>query len=193
MHSAIMGSWTALELLLHFVSVFRLSQVDSATTIDEILHHRNEYGNTLLSLVLQQQDSLQVAKIVLLSMENDFHSRGGREDELQCCFHKNLNSSVDVLRAIQEVEKSNKKGTIAIVRIWSQTFLKAFVIPVGMMAVDILFDVFLVQEYFYMDQECLTVQWKSCHSTRNETSFDPSCAPNTSELTLSTFSASRSN
>ena len=77
MHSAIMGSWKALELLLHFVSVFRLSQVDSATTIDEILHHRNEYGNTLLSLVLQQQDSLQVAKVVLLRMENDFHSRGG--------------------------------------------------------------------------------------------------------------------
>ena len=50
------------------------------------------------------------------------------------------------------------------------------------MAVDILFDVFLVQEYFYMDQECLTVQWKSCHSTKNETSFDPSCAPNTTEL-----------
>ena len=55
MHSAIHGSRKALELLLHFVSVFRLSQVDSATMIDEILHHRNEYGNTLLSLVLSKK------------------------------------------------------------------------------------------------------------------------------------------
>ena len=77
MTSAIHGSRKALELLLYFLSVFRLSQVDSATTVEEVLHHRNEYGNTLLSLVLQHKDDLQVPKIVLLSMENDFHSRSG--------------------------------------------------------------------------------------------------------------------
>ena len=185
MTSAIHGSRKALELLLYFVSVFRLSRVDSATTIDQILHHRNEYGNTLLSIVLQHKDDLQVPKIVLLSMENDFHSRSGHESELKCCFHQNLDASGDVLRAIQEVEKGNKKGTITIAWIWTQTFLKAFVIPVGIMAVDILFDVFLVQEYFYMDQDCLTAQWIRCHANRNQTSFDPSCGLNATGLIVS--------
>ena len=187
MTAAIHGSRKALELLLHFVSVFRLSQVDSATTVEEVLHHRNEYGNTLLSLVLQHKDDLQVPKIVLLSMENDFHSRSGHASELKRCFHQNLNASGDVLRAIQEVEKSDKKGVITIVWIGTQSFLKAFLIPVGIMAVDILFDVLLVQEYFYMDQDCLTTQWKGCHANGNQTSFDSSCGLNATQLAVSQY------
>ena len=112
-------------------------------------------------------------------MENEFHA--GEADDLTSCFHKNLNSSGDVLRAIQEVERSNKKGKAAIVWIWIQSFFKAFLIPVGIMAMDVLFDVFLVREYYNMDQNCLTAQWRGCHSVLNQTFFATNCGPNTTE------------
>ena len=182
MTSAIHSSNKTLELLLHFLSVFQLFPVDNETlNMDRILHHRNAYGNTLLSLVLQHKDALQVPKIILLGMEIKFHSGDGREDELVCCFHQNLKPSGDVLTAIQEVEKTNKKGTVAIVWIWIQSFLKAFLIPVGIMAMDIIFDVFLVKEYFYTNPDCLSLQWQICHSFSNETIFDTSCGTNSTD------------
>ena len=182
MTSAIHSSNETLELLLHFLSVFRLFPVDNeALDMDRILHCRNAYGNTLLSLVLQHKDALQVPKIILLGMEIKFHSGDGREDELVRCFHENLKPSGEVLRAIQEVEKTNKKGTFAIVWIWIQSFLKAFLIPVGIMAVDIFFDVFLVREYYYTNPDCLTLQWQICHSFSNQTTFDTGCGSNTTD------------
>ena len=179
MTAATHSSRKTLELLLYFLSVFQFIHVDNgAIDMDHILHHRNEYGNTLLSLVLQHKDALQVPKIVLLGMENEFHSRQGQGHDLTCCFHKNLKPSGDVLRAIQEVERSKKKGTVAVVWIWIQSFLKAFLIPVGIMTMDVLFDVFLVREYYHTNQDCLTAQWIGCHSL---STFDTICGPNTTE------------
>ena len=40
----------------------------------------------------------------------------------------------DVLRAIQEIEKSREKEAVTIIWIWIQSFLKTFLIPVGIMA-----------------------------------------------------------
>lgn len=189
MASAVHGSSKTLELLLFFVSYFEMFQTDNETidmdqiehwkkNMDQILHGSNKQGNTLLSLVLQHKDSLQVPKTVLLGMEKKFHSAEENEEDLTCCFHKNLNSSDDVLRAIEEVKRSNKKGSAAIIWIWTQGFLKTFMIPVGIMTLDILLDVFLVREYFYTDQGCLTAQWIGCHSVANETTFVTSCGPN---------------
>ena len=186
MASAVHGGSKTLELLLFFVSYFEMLQVDDETIdMDQILHYANKQGNTLLSLVLQHKDSLQVPKTVLLGMEKTFHSTKTpeeNEEDLTCCFHENLNSSDDVLRAIQEVKRSNKKGTAAIIWIWTQGFLKTFLLPVGIMTSDILFDVFLVREYSYTDQDCLTAQWIGCHSGPNQTTFDTSCGPNTTRV-----------
>ena len=62
--------------------------------------------------------------------------------------------------------------------IWIQSFLKAFLIPVGIMAMDVLFDIFLVREYYHTDQDCLTAQWIGCHSL---STFDTICGSNTTE------------
>ena len=79
------------------------------------------------------------------------------------------------------VEKTKEKGKGAIVWIWVQSFLKGFLIPVGIMATDILFDIFLVQRYYYMIQyqDCLTAQWSGCHSVPS--SLDTSCGLNTTD------------
>ena len=182
MASAVHGGSKTLELLLCFVSYFEMFQVCNETIdLDPILHDANNQGNTLLSLVLQHKESLQIPKTVLLGMEKEFHSTKTDKDnekDLTRCFHKNLNSSDDVLRAIEEVKRSNKKGTAAIIWIWTQGFLKTFLIPVGIMTFDILTDVFLVREYFYTDQDCLTAQWIGCHSVPTQTSFEAPCGPN---------------
>ena len=99
MTAATYGSRETLELLLHFVSVFEaFSADDERIDMGKILHHRNMYGNTLLSLILQHKDALQVPKIILLGMESAFHVRAGQGDDLTCCFHQHLKPSGDVLR-----------------------------------------------------------------------------------------------
>ena len=69
MTAATYGSRKTLELLLHYISVFEAFSADNDKfDMSKILHHRNAYGNTLLSIVLQHKDALQVPKIVLLGM-----------------------------------------------------------------------------------------------------------------------------
>ena len=46
------------------------------------------------------------------------------------------------------------------------------------MTMDILFDVFLVREYYYTNQDCLTAQWQGCHSLSYQ---DTICGTNTTE------------
>ena len=185
MASAVHGGSKTLELLLFFVSYFEMFQTDDETIdMNQILHYTNKQGNTLLSLVLQHKESLHVPKTILLRMEKKFHSTKTPEknaEDLKFCFHKYLNSSDDVLKANEEVELYSlpKKGTALIIWIWTRGFLKTFLIPVGIMTLDILFDAFLVREYFYTDQDCLTAQWIGCHSVPNQTVFDSRCGLNT--------------
>ena len=90
MTCAIHGSGKTLELLLHFVLLFKFLKVDkSFIDMDTLLHHKNDYGNTLLSIILQSKDDLLGPKITLLGVEKEFHSRDEKGNELMCCFHKN--------------------------------------------------------------------------------------------------------
>ena len=79
------------------------------------------------------------------------------------------------------MEKTKEKGAAAIIGIWVQSFFKAFAFPVGIMSMDVLFDVFLVSEYANMDQQCLTALWNACYSTSNGTSLGTSCGSNSTE------------
>ena len=83
---------------------------------------------------------------------------------------------------IKDIEKTQEKSAAATVGIWIQSFFKAFFIPVGIMSLDVLFDVFPVREYSDMDPKCLTALWNACYSTSNGTSFGTSCGSNSTEL-----------
>ena len=180
MTSAIHGSGKTLELLLNFALLFKVD--NSSFSMDTMLHHKNEYGNTLLSLILQSKDDLLVPKMIVLGMEKEFHSRDGKGDGLMCCFHNNLEASGEVLEAIKDVRKTQEKSTAAIVGIWVQSFFKAFLVPVGIMSIDVAFDVFLVREYAQMDSNCLTALWDACSSSLNETPPALTCGSNSTEL-----------
>ena len=90
--------------------------------------------------------------------------------------------SREVLEAIKDVEKTQEKGVAATIGIWIQSFIKTFFIPVGIMSVDVFFDVFLVREYSDIDQNCLTALWNACYSTSTATSFGSNCTSNSTDL-----------
>ena len=111
MTCAIHGSGKRLELLLNFVLLFDFLKVDNSfIDMDTILHHKNDYGNTLLSFILQSKDDLLGPKITLLGMEKEFHSRDGNVDRLMCCFHNNLETSGEVLKS--KILKRPKKKAL---------------------------------------------------------------------------------
>ena len=194
MIAAVYGSSESLELLLAFLSFFRLfSEVDDEmfymNNMNEILHEKNKHENTVLLLCLQQEETLQAPLSLLLGMEKKFHSEKTpkgedifNEEELTQCFHDHLNSSEDVLKALQEVKGGNKKGKRAIVWIWIQSFVTKFLLPMGTMASDVLFDVFLVREYSTYDQDCLNLQWMSCHAFQNQTTSNTICGQNAARI-----------
>ena len=72
--------------------------------MDFILHHKNNYNQTLLSLVLKQNEILQVSKHILLGWEKINHKvvEGGELDDQEQrkavtqCMKKNLKPSVEV-------------------------------------------------------------------------------------------------
>ena len=63
MTCAIYGSGKALELLLHFVLIFDfLKAYKSFIDMDTLLHQKNDYGNTLLSIILQYKVTFSYPK-----------------------------------------------------------------------------------------------------------------------------------
>jgi hypothetical protein len=161
--AAFHSSENCLKLLLHIVSSWRcfVNTLEASTDMNSILHSRNDYGDTLLSLVLQHREALQIPKHIVLGLEREFHAK---DDSMIHCFNKHLVPSIEVLEAINDVENAKPKGACSEVGIWIKTFLTSFIVPVSLMTTDILFDVLLVNEYWAMDQSCLEAQWRACHN-----------------------------
>ena len=168
MTAAVFSSEKSLNMLLHIVSL--LKSFEGKETLEKILHTKNEYNDNLLGLVLQHKDSLHISKHILLELEGKFHSN---TDDMEKCFHDNLTPSIEVLEAIQAVDRTKPKSRCTVMSIRAKTFVTSFCIPVALMAVDIGFDVALVRVFKDADPVCLTTQWEACGTTT------AACAPNT--------------
>ena len=183
MTAAIYGCEGTLKFFLYLVSI----KTCYTDVIDKILHDKNMYGNTLLYLILQHKESLQFPKTVLLEMEKKFHSENNSDiKEITKCFNEYLDSSVDVLNALKDVEKTLKKSSGQIYWIRFCTFLTSFMVPVGLIALDVFTDGKLVHEYFGMSDTDLQIEWQNCNSTMtNASSPTPAftCYPMKLELT----------
>ena len=167
MSAAIHSSKKCLKLLLYWISTWRCFNTEGEVDIEKILHWGNDYGYTLLGIALQHKDALQVPIHILLGLESEFHTKSGGEDDLTKCFKENLTPSLEVLEALQEVEKTKSKSWIKTAGIWVTTFLKSFCLPVGLMSLDMGFDVALVSEYSDHDTRgpCLAAQYNACTIT----------------------------
>ena len=173
MTAAIHSSEKSLKLLLYVISAWRCFKSAEDIGIDIVLHSKNDYGNTLLALVLQHKDALQVPLHIILGLEREFHEIKGKDDFTKC-FKENLVPSLEVLEALQEVEKTKEKSWLQIAGIWATTFVKSFCLPVGLMSLDMGLDIALVGEYSDHNRgaACLAAQYNACATTTAECHAD---------------------
>ena len=112
--------------------------------IDDILHNEDEYGDTLLALVVQQSGRLDAARNILLDMEKKHHGAEaahvegdpGRDPtegrwELTQCLRKYLQPSLETQKALNDVENSLPKTTLKKAAIWVKVFLKSLFIQLS--------------------------------------------------------------
>ena len=76
---------------------------------EELLHHKNNFGETLLGLVLRQQGTLIVPQTILLELEKSYH---GHEKDVTKCFRATLQSSLEVHKSLKNIEKTYEKGIL---------------------------------------------------------------------------------
>ena len=160
MISALHGNKLSLELMfLHYIYIKRNWSIEERKKYDgEILHHKNSFGNTLLALVLQQTGRLEVPRAILLEMEKQFHDIN-KEDQIRQkdteknkkdlanCLKKHLKPSVEVQNALYNVENSLSKNKFRKGLIWFNVILMSLVIPIFLLFLDFITDLFLVKTY----------------------------------------------
>ena len=177
MTAATFGKDRALKCLLFFLASNKFKDDTGRSsrycpTTNEILHTENNYGNTLLELALQHKDTMPVSINILLGMEKDYHFETGLElRDLRICFYEHLSSSGDVLEMLQNIEMTMPKSCGQRALIWANSFLKSFLVPAGLVALDILTDAQLVWEYQSMEEEELMKEWEMCTEETEKEKF----------------------
>ena len=124
---------------------------------EDILHSKNKYGSTLLSLVLQQGGKLEVSKHILLEWEKQAHQVEEedlktqevlqRKKELTRCMRDHLKASYEVQIALKEVNSSMKKKQTKMIFIWVNVFINCLLLPIALLLLDALPDIMLVESY----------------------------------------------
>ena len=120
MVSALNGAQECLQIFLFFLSL-EMKEWEPAVKkerMDIILHEKNQYNNTLLSLVLKQTEILHVSKHLLLSWEKINHKESEEGTKLADqaqrkavtrCMKMHLKPSVEVQMALSDVNDSLEK------------------------------------------------------------------------------------
>lgn len=173
MIAAAHGSKECLQIFLHFISLEMTFNVHNQAK-EEILHTTNNYGSTLLSLVLQQGQKLEVSKHILLEWEKQAHEveTGGRTEKVQVkkkelteCMRKHLKPSDEVQTALRDVDNSLKKKQTKMIFIWVSVFFQCLHLPVAMLLLDALPDMMLVESYRQDWYE--SISWNKTMHNRN--------------------------
>ena len=67
--------------------------------------------------------------------------------KLTVCLQKHLKPSIEVQKALHEVDNSLQKSTCQKALIWIRVFFKSLLIPVALLVIDVAFDGLLVHKY----------------------------------------------
>ena len=142
--------------------------------------HEDKFGDNILALVLQQPGTLDAAKNILLDLEMKHHgveaqdtTDGGKEAEegkkdLTECLKKHLQPSVEVQKALNDIDNSLPKGPWKKAGILVRVLLKSFLVPVVLLFLDIFFDAILVDQYRDFEESELENQYNICRAHENE-------------------------
>ena len=175
MVSALHSKKESLERFLHHICFHR--DLYNEDDFENILHARDIQGDTLLALVLQQSGRLDAAKNIILDMEKKFHGAetdtdtNSNEDaakgkrELLECLKENLKPSVEVQKAINDIENSLPKSFTQKAGIAARVFLKSLLIPVLVLFFDIGFDAILVGTYWDYENDDSQYNHEMCRNT----------------------------
>ena len=184
MISALHSKKESLERFLHHICFYRSLYKDD---LDKILHSKDIYGDTILSLILQQSGRLDAAKNIILDMEKKYH---GAETEtcethstmnkatdegkrrLLKCLKEHLNPSVEVQKAIDDIESSLPKSTAKKAGICFRVILKSFLVPVLVLFFDIFFDGVLVYQYSDYENDDLIDDHEKCRNATLSSRMD---------------------
>ena len=188
MVSAFHSSKECLDTFLHHICLYQKTLYKD--DLEGILHEEDKHGDTLLALVLQQPGQLDAAKNILLYLEMKFHGaetkhgnnvsaenkeaeKGKRE--LTECMRKHLKPSVEVQRALNDIDNSLPKSFFKKACICVRVFLKSFLLPVLLLFLDISFDAILVSKYSDYEDSNLDYQYRFCRGLEsfNETIEGP--------------------
>ena len=81
---------------------------------------------------------------------------------LTACLQKHLTPSIEVQKALHELDNSLQKSTCQKAFIWIRVFFKSFLIPVALLVLDVAFDGLLVYKYHDHEESNLLDQYHMC-------------------------------
>ena len=188
---ALNGNKKTLQYLLCALTVDMLTWTEDQKKdrMEIILHKQNNYGNTLLSLVLQHNEALEVSKHILLEWEKVAHkvedddekTTAGQKQRknLTKCMRTHLKQSFEVQEALDDVDHSLEKKKTKKVLTWLQVGLKTLLLPLIFLVLDAWPD-FVLVDWYRRDYEGENVtmtlrqdfQFKGRESCQNSTLAD---------------------
>ena len=135
------------DILKRFLMFIFSKNIDKSE-IKEFLHHRNDYDETILSLVLQHESTLQLPQMLLLDKEKEIHASTTKEESmvgLTSCLKQNNLRSAEVAITIKKADDSYKKESmwekfLAILSVFAFTLI----VPLTVQGLDMSFDVLVV-------------------------------------------------
>ena len=190
MMSALHGNRDCLDIFLHHICLYQKTLYKD--DLGGILHDEDKHGDTLLALVLQQPGRLDAAKNMLLYLEMKYHGASEENEtaekgkkELTECMKKHLKPSVEVQRALNDIDSALPKSFLKKAGIWVRVFLKSFLLPVLLLCADVFFDAVLVDKYSDHEDSDYDEQYQFCRfGLGNETGMgidqDITCVKNLS-------------
>ena len=119
--------------------------------IYDILHQQNTKGETLLGLILQYQEGTQVPKTIAIELEKYCHTiindKTQTLKKFTTCLRRHVDPSVEVLKAVKDVEDSYEKSLRGKVWTFITLLWTSFLMPLSIMVSDMTFDIILVIGY----------------------------------------------
>ena len=178
------------EILKLFLTWLFSSQHCNEYEIGEFLHHKDKYGDTILSLVLKHENTFPYPQMLLLEKEKEYHTDKNEDKNqterknqtmlsLASCLKQNELRSAEVAIMINRVEDSYEKKSC-----WEKTktllpiFLSTLLLPIMIQGFDMGLDCLVVHSYWH--------EWKNTtdgDGNRNITQFlyQDDCKTNASD------------
>ena len=155
--------------------------------IKDFLHHRNVYGQSILSLVLQHETTMLVPQVLLLEQEKECH-QGNNKDEtmsgLTSCFMEKDLRSAEVAKTIKRVDDSYERTICGKFKNIIFIVLSACLVPILIQGCDMFFDGLVVLTYstlLAVEANRTSTDTSANSTPMHDSSFLKSCPINSSE------------